>query len=308
MEDGVEQAPETEKPLTPEEAFKQRLTPQADVVETPAEEVPEEELADEEEDLEYEEVLEDESDEDPVFTIRASGEEHSLTLEQLQQEASKGIDYTRKTQALALEREKVAQQLADLQALQQSMANLAQQDVIEVNDPGEEYWQDLQVKDPVRYLIERDQFRERKAAALEQERQREQALQGYQQQMLAQQQSALQQEQSTLIQARPEWSDPSTFQQAKADMREAGLRLGYDENELSQITDHRAVLALAKVAEYDRMMAKSSDIKAAPQKTATARHQAKRRRSSLQKAKQQLAQSGKPRDAQAAFKALLKRK
>lgn len=298
-EEIAEDAAPTEQPQTAEEAFFNRLQP-------PEEEEPalEEEQPDAEEDLDDEAILEEQSDE-PVFTIKAAGEEHTLTLDELQERASQGIDYTRKTQSLAAERKQVTERFQQLEELQAKMAAAAQTQPPVVEQHPPEYWQELQQSDPVRYLIERDQYREKQAAAQAAQAQQQEIAEQYQYQQQQEAQAQLQQAHTQLIDQFPEWSDPEKFSAAKLEMRSAGLKLGYSDEELSQVYDARAVLALQKAAAYDRLMEKKESLKSAPPKTPQGHSQRPGRKSNLRKAKEQLAKTGRTRDAEAAFKAII---
>tara|TARA_Y100001937_G_scaffold106996_1_gene149260 strand:+ start:2962 stop:3876 length:915 start_codon:yes stop_codon:yes gene_type:complete len=298
-EEIAEEAAPQEQPPTAEEAFLNRLQP-------PEEEEPalEEEQPDAEEDLDDEVVLEEQSDE-PVFTIKAAGEEHTLTLDELQERASQGIDYTRKTQSLAAERKQVTERFQQLEELQAKMAAAAQTQPPVVEQHPPEYWQELQQSDPVRYLIERDQYREKQAAAQAAQQQQQEIAEQYQYQQQQEAQAQLQQAHTQLIDQFPEWSDPEKFSAAKLEMRSAGLKLGYSDEELSQVYDARAVLALQKAAAYDRLMEKKESLKSAPPKTPQGHSARPGRKSNLRKAKEQLAKTGRTRDAEAAFKAII---
>ena len=298
-EEIAEEAAPQEQPQTAEEAFLNRLQPPEE-----EETALEEEQPDAEEDLDDEAILEEQSDE-PVFTIKAAGEEHTLTLDELQERASQGIDYTRKTQSLAAERKQVTERFQELTQLQAKMAAAAQTQPPVVEQHPPEYWQELQQSDPVRYLIERDQYREKQAAAQAAQAQQQEIAEQYQYQQQQEAQAQLQQAHTQLIDQFPEWSDPEKFSAAKLEMRSAGLKLGYSDEELSQVYDARAVIALQKAAAYDRLMEKKDTLKSAPPKTPQGHSARPGRKSNLRKAKEQLAKTGRPRDADAAFKAII---
>ena len=59
-------------------------------------------------------------------------------------------------------------------------------------------------------------------------------------------------EREKLVAAVPEWSDPKVGQQDRADMLEYALSLGYNEQDVSSIVDHRAMLLLRKAMLFDR--------------------------------------------------------
>lgn len=74
--------------------------------------------------------------------------------------------------------------------------------------------------------------------------------------MEQQRQSILAQEQQKLHEAMPDWKDPSKFADANRALRSYGEKLGYTQQELDSVVDHRALVVLEKARRYDELMTK----------------------------------------------------
>lgn len=112
------------------------------------------EVEESEEQAEYEE-------EAPKYrTLKAAGEERRLTEEEYEEFASKGIDYTQKTMAMAeKDREREAQHKAELEklgTLSASLESLVQESETKID------WEDLRDTDPSEYLRQRELQEKRK--------------------------------------------------------------------------------------------------------------------------------------------------
>jgi hypothetical protein len=88
------------------------------------------------------------------------------------------------------------------------------------------------------------------------------------QQRLAQQQQAEQGERlkahlaaeaQKLAEAIPEFADPVKGQAIRADIRKYAQRLGFSEQELAQVYDSRAVTALYKAMQYDKLVSNKGE-------------------------------------------------
>ena len=122
-----------------------------------SEEEPDDEFEQEEE---YEE--DEEEPEEQLFEVKSNGEVKSVTLQQLQDNFSKGENYTQKSQSLADERKSFEQEMADSRQLRDQAINVLEtakaQTQPEQQDPA--YWQDLKDNDPMEFMLQRDSLRE----------------------------------------------------------------------------------------------------------------------------------------------------
>jgi len=130
------------------------------------------------------------------------------------------------------------------------------------------------------------------------------------QQRAQEMQAHLATQQEALIQAVPEWKDSKKAKAEKALLIEFGQKIGFSEEELKNVYDHRAVIALRKAALYDQMMSKRGQIKPVinngprPAKPSAAGRVSTTTEST--RAKQRLAKSGRVNDAASAIELLLK--
>lgn len=114
--------------------------------------------------VEEPESYEDSEDEAPQYrTIKANGEEKRLTFDELDEYASKGLDYTQKTMALAEDRKKFEEssqaELQKLTELSQSLESLLKESEAKID------WDELRDTDPSEYLRQKELNEKRKEAA-----------------------------------------------------------------------------------------------------------------------------------------------
>lgn len=272
------------------------------------EEPPEEVPADSEDD----EGNDEETPEKPVYTVKVDGEEITVPLEELLAGYSRNQDYTRKTMKLAEER-KAAQ--AEFEAVRQERVAYSQllgamQQQIEAASSVEPDWDRLRVEDPIEFGVQwaEHQRQQQKLQAIRAEQSR--LAQIEQQQQVMQAAQSLEREKQLLVSAIPEWRNAEKARTERAEIIDYGKRIGFSEQELSSIFDHRAVVALRKAYLYDKALARKTSVKpvekaAAPVLRPGSANTAPRPASDLTRAKQRLAKSGSVQDAAAAFSLLL---
>jgi hypothetical protein len=197
--------------------------------------------------------------------VKLGGETKAVPLSDVIKSYQQEADYTRKTQALAEQRRtwegerQVAistyqQQLAQASAL----GNLARQQLLAEFQNTD--WNKLRMEDPVKWSVMNTDFNQRAGVIdrhIQQINEQAQAQEMQRQQELTQ--KVLPQEREKLLEARPEWRDEQQFQAAKTQMGEAARKLGFSDAELSQIYDHRYMIALDLASRYLALQAKSPD-------------------------------------------------
>ena len=222
-------------------------------------EVEEESEEDEPEDTEEEDESEEvEVEERKTYRVKASGEEKDVTLDELVSGYQKSTDYTQKSQQLAEERKKVeahAQEVQNAMRTREAYAQkLAQVEQYLVNsqDPSENL-EELKENDPIQYAIKVAEQTEanKKINAIRQEQQKVAQEQHHYQ--LQQQNQVVQNEAKMLSEKVKEFSDPKKAEQIKNDIRSFGKSVGFSDQELSQVYDHRHVMILQKAMEYDKL-------------------------------------------------------
>ena len=225
------------------------------VEETESEEVEEESEEDEPDDTDEDEV---EVEERKTYRVKAGGEEKEVTLQELVSGYQKGDDYTKKSQALAEQRKAVeAEAYAVNEAMQlreQYARRLGQVQQLLQEDNGQfANLEELKENDPIQYAIKvAEQTENNKKLQLLQQEQNK--LAQVQQQQVAQHQAKLvAHEASMLTEKVKEFSDPKKSEQLKGEIRNFGKSIGFTDDELAQVYDHRHVMVMQKAMEYDKL-------------------------------------------------------
>lgn len=235
----------------PTKASEVEQEPTAETVEVEATEVEEVEVEAVEEDQaeteadeteEYE--TEAEAEEVDYYTVKVDGEEMDVSADDLvksfqlertaQKRLSEAAEQRKSLEAdrtvLEQEREKYAQGLAQLQA-QLSQAG---------QEPTQEYWDKLYEEDPLEFVKQRENQRDREKAM--------QVLQKEQMQLI---QQRVAEEKSKLVERIPEWRDDEVATREKAGLINFAQRVGFTSDELSQVVDSRLVDVLRRAYLYD---------------------------------------------------------
>ena len=236
-----------------------------EAVEETDEETLEEEVAEESEEDEPEAIEEESESDDEVeveerktYRVKAGGEEKEVTLQELVSGYQKGDDYTKKSQALAEQRKAVeAEAYAVNEAMQlreQYARRLGQVQQLLQEDNGQfANLEELKENDPIQYAIKvAEQTENNKKLQLLQQEQNK--LAQVQQQQVAQHQAKLvAHEASMLTEKVKEFSDPKKSEQLKGEIRNFGKSIGFTDDELAQVYDHRHVMVMQKAMEYDKL-------------------------------------------------------
>jgi len=216
-----------------------------------------EEMAQEESEPEYAEQEEQEEEvEQPIYRVKVDNEEVEVTLDELLKGYSRTSDYTKKTQTLAEQRKVVEAERTKIEEAARVRDQYAQRlAIIEqmLTAQPEENLAELKENDPIQYAVkvaERAE-RDKQLAAIRQERQtlamRQQA---EQQERL---QNHLAQEGERLRSAIPDFADPVKGEVIRKEVKEFAKSIGFSDQELAQVYDHRAVMTLYKAMQYDKL-------------------------------------------------------
>ena len=237
------------------ESFLSMMEPEADAQPEPAAEDIVEEAV---EQVEYEEDLEEEEYEEPTptYRVKVGKEEVDVPLEELLKGYSRTADYTKKTQEVAEARKVVEAERAKIEEAARLRDQYAQRlTLVEqmLQQQPEQDLSELKETDPIGYAVAvaEKAEREKQLQAVQQERMR------LAQQQQAQQQEALKahlaSEAAKLRDAIPEWTDEVRGEVIKKEIREYAKSIGFTDQELSQVYDSRAVAALYKAAQFDKL-------------------------------------------------------
>lgn len=306
--------PEAEAPVTPEE---QEPVEAVEQEVTESEAVEEEQVTEGEDPEEYEveEEGEEEGEEETetldYYTIKIDGEELEVTLDELRSGYQRQSDYTKKTQAVAEERKAYEAKQSELAELSNSFIQQATLANELLNRDLKKYealdWENLKVNDPVGYVQKQIEVQEIRT---EQAKLRAEAQKVYEHN-----QKVIQQEQAQYLEAQrketlklfPDWKDETKAAEAQGKLLEYGRSIGYDDHQLSAITNANDLLVLDKARKYDELQASKESIakkKTAPSVRKVTRGKAKApqkttRRKKVQARQDQLRKTGSLRDAAA---------
>jgi hypothetical protein len=305
-------------------AFMSFLEPQTEeakaqpeaVQEQEAEEYQAQESEFEEQDVSAEEAVEQEEEveESPRYRVKVSGEEVEVSLDELLNGYSRTADYQKKTQSLAEQRKAVEAERVKIEEAAKTRETYSQrlqviEQLLQQQSQGEDL-SSLKAEDPIAYAVAMAEKveREKQLQAVQAERQRvQQEQQAHQQTLL---QKHIQGEQAKLIEAIPDFKDDVKAEVVRRDIRNYAKSIGFTDQELSQVYDSRAVLALYKAAQYDKLMANKG---AATKKVATApktirpgtSNPQSSENDSVKKERAKLRQSGNKKDAARLFERFL---
>jgi len=284
--------------------------------EAPEEQEASAEYESEEQSEEYAEESEYESEQEPTptYKVKVGKEEMEVPLDELLKGYSRTSDYTRKTQEVAEARKAVEaerQKIEEAAKLRDTYAQRLQviEQMLSQGEKGEDLAA-LKESDPIGYAVKiaEQTEREKQLAAVRAEQQRiAQQQQAEQSQRL---QAHLQAEALKLQEAIPEMADPAKGQAIKTDIRNYAKKIGFSDEELAQVYDSRAVTALYKAMQFDKLTQGKADavkkVAQAPRMMRPGTFTPEARESSeAKKLRERLRQSGKKGDAARIFERLL---
>ena len=282
--------------------------------EAQAEEVTEEyEAQAEESEDEPSEEVQEEVQEPQRFRVKVDNEELEVDLDELIKGYSRTSDYTKKTQNLAEQRKAVESERTKIDEAAKLRDTYAQRlQVIEqmLTQPTEDLTA-LKDNDPVGYAIKvaENMEREKQLAAVRAERESVQARQVAENQERLK--SHIAQEAERLRSAIPDFSDEVKGEVIRKEIRDYAKSVGWSDQELSQVYDHRAVLTLYRAMQFDKLQkskpAVQKRVAEAPKSLAPGVGSPRLDKDGemVKKLTKQLKQTGRPRDAAKLFERFL---
>lgn len=266
----------------------------------------------EEQQEQQQEQTEEVQQEPPKYRVKAAGEEREVTLDELIKNYQLGTDYTQKTQTLAEQRKAIEAEKSAVEQAKQLRDQYAQRleliHKVLAEQSKSENIESLKETDPIGYAVKMAEKMQQKEqlAAIEAERQRL----ALQQQTEGQQrlQAHLAQEAQKLTQFIPDLAVPEKADIVRSEIRTYAKNLGFTDQELSQVYDSRAVLALWKAAQYDKLTSakpETSKKVVTPPPTLKAGAAAPKTDDGYKSDRTRLRKTGKSRDAAALFERFL---
>jgi hypothetical protein len=272
-----------------------------------AEEEPVEEF---EQDEEYEE--DEDEPEEQRFEVKSDGEVKSVTLKELQDNFSKGENYTQKSQGLSEERKAFENEVAEARQMREQAISILESAQAQTQPVQQDqaYWDNLKDTDPMTYFTERDALRESQM----QEHQRSIQLE----QLRAQESSEMQQQHEQYLSSQrvelkslvPEWDDVKVADTEKKLVLEWASTQGrFTKEELDNAYDARAVAVMRKAMLYDKIQEKRKGLKPIQRQSMRAGSQSEEpSKMKAGKASQRLKKSGSVEDAAGVFYNMIRSK
>ncbi len=256
----------------------------------------------------YSEETEEVEQPKPRYKVKAAGEEIEVDEEELIKGYQQGVDYTKKSQALAEQRKAVEAERQHLEYVKQERQAYAQKlQALDSFLMQQNRGVDLDVlkeTDPIGYAV---------AVAEQNQREKQLAVVRAEQQRLAQQQQAeqqaslqnhLRQESEKLVSLIPELATPQG-DAVRKQIRDYAKSVGWTDQELSSVYDSRAVVSLYKAMKYEQLQKSKPEVtkklQAAPKMMRSGTSAPPTKNSQDKQVMQRLRETGKVTDAAKAF-------
>ena len=199
----------------------------------------------------------------PLYTIKADGEESVVSLNELVSGYQRQQTYTQRQQELAEERKTLDVQLQNVPAQQAAMQQTYQQyqEVLQqlrgqmeaANAPADLDWNTLERENPIQWLklkeLERQRGAELQAVTAEQSRMH----QMQQQENARKLEAHLVVERGKVLDRIPEWADGEVQAGDQRRLLEFGRAIGFSDDELNTLYDSRAVVVLRDAMRYNEL-------------------------------------------------------
>ena len=284
--------------------------PEGQVEEQAAEEQLEEYVEESEpEEVEASEETQEE-EEPPRYRVKVDNEEMEVTLDELLKGYSRTSDYTKKTQTLAEQRKAIEADRVRIEEAAKLRDQYSQRlRIVEqmLAAQPEENLAELKETDPIGYTMKVAEKleRDKQLEAIRNERQQLAARQQYEYQ--EQLKNHLASEADKLKSAIPEMGDDVKGEVIRKEIREYARSIGWSDQELASVYDHRAVLALYQAMQYNKLQKSkptvTKKVAEAPKmlKPGTTGKQTTAEQDALKKMRAKLAKTGDKRDAARLF-------
>jgi len=248
----------------------------------------------------------------PRYKAKVGGEEVEVELDELINGYQRSKDYTQKSQALAEQRKAMDAERQHLEQVKQERQAYAQKlqaldSFLSHQNKGEDL-EVLKETDPIGYAVKvaEQSQREKQLAVVRAEQQRiAQQQQAEQQQTL---QNHLKAESEKLTSVIPELATPKG-DAIRKEIREYAKSVGWSDQELASVYDHRAVLTLYKAMKFEQLQKGKPEtlkkVQQAPKMLKPGTSTPNTKSSQEKQVMQKLRQTGKVRDAAAAFERFL---
>lgn len=246
---------ESDTPEVESEDVQEEILDEGDMEESDETDADEAEVDEDDSEDVAEELDDDGQDALEVFSVKVDGEEVQVSIDDLKRSYS-GQAYIQKGMQEAANQKKEAEAVyqALLQERQQTSQLLSQMQSGEMLQEPQAPTKELFNKDPIGYMEAKMQYDEAKSEFDKQQATIQQAQAQQNQQMEYARQVYLKEEMQKLTQVIPDFADPEKAGKMRDDLVQGGMKLGFSEAELAEVSDHRALVALYKAMKYDEIV------------------------------------------------------
>ena len=191
-----------------------------------------------------------------AFTVTIDGKPEQVPLDELIAGYHRYSTYTKKSQELARERQGFGDEQQALRQMHQQYSgvlNQLEQQMQAANRPPNMDWDALERENPVQWLKLKELERQRagEIQAVQAERMRMQQLFASENSKKLQERLAV--EQSLMLEKIPEWADGNLQADEQRKLVEFGRAVGYNDDELNKLYDHRALIVLRDAMRYNEL-------------------------------------------------------
>lgn len=192
-----------------------------------------------------------------AFTVTIDGKPEQVPLDELIAGYHRYSTYTKKSQELAQERQGFSEEQQALRQMHQQyygVLNQLEQQMQAANKPPNMDWDALERENPVQWLKLKELERQRagEIQAVQAERMRMQQLFAGENSKKLQERLAV--EQGLVLEKIPEWADGNLQADEQRKMVERGKAVGYSDDELNTLYDHRALIVLRDAMRYNELV------------------------------------------------------
>jgi hypothetical protein len=206
---------------------------------------------------------------EPTYKVKVNGEEVEVPLPELLKSYSREQDYTKKTMALADERNQLKSQFAS--ELKQQIELFESLDPI-LSEAKNIDWQALAASDPATYVQLQEAVKQRQAAIEQARAKVAEASQGDTAAETARIAEEAAKETEALIKAMPELADPEKLKGFATESVNYLRGSGFDDSEIAELIDHRALTIIDKARRFDAIEKAKTEL---PAKKVVAKPKAK---------------------------------
>lgn len=214
---------------------------------------------------------------DEGVTIEVDGKQVKMSKAELAEAYKNGLrqaDYTKKTMEVAEQRKQAQAEMQRAAQERQNYAQNLQKVQAQLEGSLQEYqnvdWDSLLKSDPIAYLEHQRIFNERQAAYSRNMQEQAQIQQIQSAEMQKAQADYIRTQQEELLAKLPEWKDANKAKAESQAIANHLFEMGFDQSQVSSITEHRLIILAREAMLYRQMMNKanaaSKKVQQAPQK------------------------------------------